>query len=413
MINTLAPGAVTLTAEVKECKVLKTSSHVPMAIFILTDDNEFIKCIAYAENMELTKPLRIRGKYEFRNVWCKKGQDNNLELKITDKTIIKVIENPPDVMLESFLKEENEAILYDVCGVVVTSDSEISQTANGKMQHKLSISDGTTKNPIMITRFGEGLSEKVEETDVVMLPRCKKVQDNLFFVFEHVIVNPSTVPNHVQTFKNEFKKEEQIVYEEVKNLIDIPIKSKVLFKGIVVSIPEGGIKKTASGSLKRTIQMMGKDSITIAVTLFNSSTEVKVKEGDIFVMKVTTSDYDKHSLCVWEFADVTNVETNDESALSTLWESVKNDSIRSVSQSFDDENIILLSDVGDHVGSRITVSGTLCSENDTISIVNGDNKASFSGDVSKLIPGSKVMLRFVLADDKGLVVDEDTIIGKI
>lgn len=413
MINTLAPGAVTLTAEVKECRVLKTSSDTPMGIFILTDDTEFIKCIVYGENMELTKNLRIRGKYEFRNVWCKKGQDGKLELKITDKTMIKLVENPPVITLNSFLNEENEAVLYDVCGVIVSCDAEISQSSNGKMQHKFSISDGTTNDPIMITRFGDGLNGKLNETDVVILPRCKKVQSNLFFVFENVVVNPSVVPDHVQAFKNEYKKEERVVYEEVKHLVDLPIKSKVFFKGIVVSIPEVGIKKTASGSEKRTIQMMGKDSVTIAVTFFNNAAKHVINEGDVFVLKVTTSDYDKHSLCVWEVADINAVEKDDGSVLTNLLESMKNNSMKSVSQSFDDENIILLSDIEDHIGSRITVSGTLVSEGETITIVNGDNKAYFSGDVSKLIPGSKVMLRFVLAEKDGLVVDNDTFVTKI
>lgn len=414
MINTLAPGAVTLTAEVKECKVLKTSSNVPMGIFILTDDNEFIKCIAWGDTLESTKLLRIRGRYEFRNVWCKKGQDNILELKITEKTMIKVIQEPPVMTLSSFLTEDNEAILYDVCGVVVSCDTEMSHSSNGKMQHKLSISDGTTDNPIMITRFGDGLSEKLNETDVIILPRCKKVQNHLFFVFEHILVNPSVVPDHVQAFKNDYKKEERIVYEEVKNLVDLPVKSKVFFKGIVVSIPDVGIKKTASGSEKRTIQMMGKDSVTIAVTLFNSATKQEINEGDIFVLKVTTSDYDKHSLCVWELADIDAVEKDDGLHLTKLLESIKDSSMKSVSQSFDDENIILLSDVSDHIDSRITVSGTLVSEgNDTVAIVNGDNKAYFSGDVSKLIPGSKVMLRFVLAGKDGLMVDNDTFVVKI
>lgn len=413
MINTLAPGAVTLTAEVKECRVLKTSSDTPMGIFILTDDTEFIKCIVYGENMELTKNLRIRGKYEFRNVWCKKGQDGKLELKITDKTMIKLVENPPVITLNSFLNEENEAVLYDVCGVIVSCDAEISQSSNGKMQHKFSISDGTTNDPIMITRFGDGLNGKLNETDVVILPRCKKVQSNLFFVFENVVVNPSVVPDHVQAFKNEYKKEERVVYEEVKHLVDLPIKSKVFFKGIVVSIPEVGIKKTASGSEKRTIQMMGKDSVTIAVTFFNNAAKHVINEGDVFVLKVTTSDYDKHSLCVWEVADINAVEKDDGSVLTNLLESMKNNSMKSVSQSFDDENIILLSDIEDHIGSRITVSGTLVSEGETITIVNGDNKAHFSGDVSKLIPGSKVMLRFVLAEKDGLVVDNDTFVTKI
>jgi hypothetical protein len=87
--------------------------------------------------------------------------------------------------------------------------------------------------------------------------------------------------------------------------------------------------------------------------------------------------------------------------------------MKSVSQSFDDENIILLSDIAEHIGSRITVSGTIVSEGDElIAIVNGDNKAYFSGDVFKLIPGSKVMLRFVLAGKDGLVVDNDTFVAK-
>lgn len=265
----------------------------------------------------------------------------------------------------------------------------------------------------MITRFGDGLSEKLNETDVIILPRCKKVQNNLFFVFEHVVVNPSFVPEHVQTFKNDYKKEERVVYEEVKDLIDLPLKSKVFFKGIVVSIPDTGIKKTASGSEKRTIQMMGKDSVTIAVTLFNSATKHDMNEGDIFVLKVSTSDYDKHSLCVWENADINVVEKSDGLDLTKLWESMKNNSMKSVSQSFDDENIILLSDIAEHIGSRITVSGTIVSEGDEpIAIVNGDNKAYFSGDVSKLIPGSKVMLRFVLAEKDGLVMDENTFVAK-
>ena len=415
MINTLAPGAVTLTAEVKECKFLTTSSNVPMGIFILSDDSEYIKCVAFAENMEMTKVLRIRGIYQFTNIWCKKGQDSKFELKITEKTMIKVIEKPPDMTLASYMDEENEKVLQDIYGVVVSCDTEFSHTSKGTVQHKLSISDGTTKTSVMLTRFGNALSQKIAEGDIILVPRCKKVQDNLFFVFDDVVVNPSEIPEYIEKFKKEYKKEEKIVYEEVKDLIEIPINSKVFFKSIVVSIPEGGIKKTQSGSEKRTIQMMGKDNVTIAVTLFNSATKYVMKEGDVFVMKVTTSDYDKHSLCVWENADIDKVEEEDEClALTNLWKNMKNESIKSVSQSFDDENIILLSDIGDRVGSRITVSGTLMvQDRDTVWIVNGDNKASVSGNTSKLIPGSKVMLRFVLAEKEGLVVDDDTIIAKI
>lgn len=405
MIDTLAPGPVTLTATVRDIQIKTTYNEKTIGIYLLSDDKTTIKCIVFEEQMKMMKIVKVDGKYEFRNIKCVPNRNNQseLELKMHESTIITVIEEPQPFVLSKIVSLPEESIISNIIAVVTSLDDEITRTQNDKPKHRFTISDQTFEN-VNVVRFGAATEITIKKYDVVMISKAKLSRNSSIFVFEVFIVNPPDLTEELLAFKNSIASNEKTI-STVDEIMELPPKTKVLFECIAMDAPSA-IKSTASGQNKRTMSVMGLDQKTISVTLFNHACNVSIDKGSTLLLVASTSDYDQYSLCVWNSTDITLGAPNHEEELKLKCDNLDISNTTSVSISPPPD--ILLSDIANFDGKRVSVSGTCVIVNQIVYLKNGDSTTVIEGNNAQFEDFKKITISNALVNNSNLIIDGNT-----
>ena len=405
MIDTLAPGPVTLTATVKDIQIKTTANDKSLGIYLLSDDKTTIKCLVFEEQLDMMKIVKIDGKYEFRNIKCVPNRNNasELELKMHESTLIHVVEEPTPMTLAKIATLPEESVISNVFGVVTSVDDDFSRTANDKPKHRFTISDPTYEN-FDVVRFGAATEFEIKKYDIVMITRAKISRNASIFVFEVFQVNPPNVHAELMDFKASLESNKKTICN-VEDLVRMSAKSKVIFECIAVE-QTSGVTRTANGQNKRTLKVMGLDKKTISVTLFNHACDTDINAGQTLLLNASTSDYDQHSLCVWNSTDVTLKSPNHEQALMDLYASMDGSQLTSVSVAPPPE--ILLSDIANYENQRVTVNGTCVVMNSIVYLKNGDASVVVEGNCAQFEDFKKMNISNALVTNSKLIIDGNT-----